>query len=1024
MNELLKGIARSCREHLLDEKWLLAPSLRVAHQWMESVARSGQGLLNCRPQTIRGLALEIAAPTMAEKSVTFLSKQAALMISDRILHQQRGRQHERYLLSLEPSVALSKTVLRVISALRLAGLGAEDLRDAGLEVQAKARELAGLLDAYLDALAAEVKIDYPGVLTLAMERLQKDPSTIAEDVHVLLPVDLDLTGLEKQFVQALPEKQCILLETDRPCFSPGDKPPGDTGGVALQFTHAFGAVNEFRGAIRRCMARGTPLDQVEILYTDAETYVPILYEQAERLGLAGESDGSFGITFADGIGVRYSRPGRSLSAWLEWTGSDYPQTTLTRMLREGLLNPPGEGALKAVGCGRLARCLGGISIYFGRDRYLPGITEAIEGLQEQVEQGEDPDEDGEIDPDRLAGLQARLQETEALQQAVAQLLEVCPTAEDSQIEILAKSVRFLEKNARVASELDGFVRRRLIDEISEMTELVVRDGREEALDARGYLQALAADLRVGGSGPRPGCMHAAHVLSGGHSGRGCTFVLGLDDSRFPGAGLQNPILLDSERRELSGELITAASEVQLGLEKFTLLLARLRGEVTLSFTCRDLVEDRELFPSQVVLNAYRRLAATPDADQSDLLAALGPPESFSAADEAGCVDFSEWCVHVLTGPRVVTDPLALVDQEFPHLGRGREASRARASDQATPWDGFVPEAGQRHDPRTNDGPVFSPSRTETLGTCPLRYLFKYALRISPPEDLAVDTERWLSHLDFGSLIHEVLCRFMRHLRGEDLTPSVAEHSELLGEMVRQAADTYRKRVPPPNEQAYQRQHAELLQTAKTFLAVEERFCRDYQPEYMEAAIGMVPDGEGTAIDTPEPVVLPLPSGAAIRVRGRIDRVDRIGPASENLFAVWDYKSGSTWKFEQSPPFWQGRVLQHAVYLQMAQQRLRKLHPGSRVVEVGYFFPARGGERKKYTAESLRGSAEIIEALCCTVARGAFLATDSPDDCTYCDYAGICGDASGVAAASKRKLGCSSNQVLQPLASLRGYHDHS
>ena len=53
---------------------------------------------------------------------------------------------------------------------------------------------------------------------------------------------------------------------------------------------------------------------------------------------------------------------------------------------------------------------------------------------------------------------------------------------------------------------------------------------------------------MGGLGPRGGCLHVAHVLAGGHSGRPHTFIVGLDDGRFPGVGLQDPILLDEERR--------------------------------------------------------------------------------------------------------------------------------------------------------------------------------------------------------------------------------------------------------------------------------------------------------------------------------------------------------------------------------------------------------------------------------------------------------------------------------------------
>jgi hypothetical protein len=49
------------------------------------------------------------------------------------------------------------------------------------------------------------------------------------------------------------------------------------------------------------------------------------------------------------------------------------------------------------------------------------------------------------------------------------------------------------------------------------------DDRELALDAWDWLAALPANATILGSGPQPGRLHVAHVLSGGHSGRSHTF---------------------------------------------------------------------------------------------------------------------------------------------------------------------------------------------------------------------------------------------------------------------------------------------------------------------------------------------------------------------------------------------------------------------------------------------------------------------------------------------------------------------
>jgi ATP-dependent helicase/nuclease subunit B len=193
---------------------------------------------------------------------------------------------------------------------------------------------------------------------------------------------------------------------------------------------------------------------------------------------------------------------------------------------------------------------------------------------------------------------------------------------------------------------------------------------------------------------------------------------------------------------------------------------------------------------------------------------------------------------------------------------------------------------------------------------------------------------------------------------------------------------------------------------------------------MEASIGLRTSEAGTLLDSVDPVRLPLGGGKSIRIRGRIDRIDRIGDPQGHAFALWDYKTGSTWRFRQEPPFWQGRVLQHAVYLHLALDRLRQIHPKADVKEVGYFFPSRRGrgERLTHTPQELGEGLAILQRLCRLVGDGAFLATDNTEeDCTYCDYVDICGDLTAVSQASQRKLQ-GTDKLLDPLRELRGYDE--
>ncbi|MFO8009141.1 MAG: PD-(D/E)XK nuclease family protein, partial [Candidatus Brocadiia bacterium] len=524
--------------------------------------------------------------------------------------------------------------------------------------------------------------------------------------------------------------------------------------------------------------------------------------------------------------------------------------------------------------------------------------------------------------------------------------------------------------------------------------------------------------------PRPGCLHVDHLLSGGHSGRGHTFLLGLDDSRFPGAGLQDPLLLDSERRKLSPELPTAAGRLKEKLVEFVRLLARLRGTVTLSFPCQSVVEDRELFPSSAVLAAYRLISGNREGEQQDLLKWLPAPVSFAPCDSAFCLDATEWWLWRLTEPEPVTNARELVRSRFPHLARGEQAAAARGADAFTPHDGHVPEADQDLDPTQETGRVMSSNGLQTIGQCPRKYFFKYGLNIAPPEDVPMDPDQWLDGLAFGSLIHELFEGFVREVIADGRVPQFRADYPRLRELLQEKVREYQGLYPPLNDASFQRRVAELEQTARTFLREDERYCQHTHsvPAYLEASIGMPPDGHGTDLDTLAPVSLTLPNGKVIRVRGRVDRIDRIGNGAVHTYGIWDYKSGSTWGYDRADPLRQGRKVQPFIYMTVVGHRLReKIDCQARVEYFGFFFPGvrAVGERLQWTPSELAGGGQVLQNLCQVVADGVFVATnDHEQDCTYCDYQGICGDVETLSATVNRMLECPENRMLDPFRNLR------
>src|SRR3981189_2023606 len=89
MNDLTTALSKICRDYLLAEKWLLAPSLRAGHQWLVSVTRGGQPAVNGHVKTLTNLALELAAPAMAAAGVELVSARGGALLIDRIMRRMR-----------------------------------------------------------------------------------------------------------------------------------------------------------------------------------------------------------------------------------------------------------------------------------------------------------------------------------------------------------------------------------------------------------------------------------------------------------------------------------------------------------------------------------------------------------------------------------------------------------------------------------------------------------------------------------------------------------------------------------------------------------------------------------------------------------------------------------------------------------------------------------------------------------------------------------------------------------------------
>src|SRR6266852_3847346 len=276
MNRLAEALAQVCREHLLAEKWLIAPSLRVGYQWLDAVAFGGQPVLNTRVNTLKGLAIDLAAAVLAERNLTVASVRCGAMVVDKIIGQLRQDGHP-FLSRLNPGTGIAQAFHATIDSIRLAGLSGADLAARHFEHSERGETLRAVLNEYVNRCHSSGLIDYTELLQIAIAQLETVTDALPGDAFLLVPQDAALGPLEERLLAAMPAKKLLRLAVDEPASQgssaetdtdllrwilyPSDAPP-PTSRKTVQIAQAIGEVNEVRHIFRQCLAAEAHLDDV------------------------------------------------------------------------------------------------------------------------------------------------------------------------------------------------------------------------------------------------------------------------------------------------------------------------------------------------------------------------------------------------------------------------------------------------------------------------------------------------------------------------------------------------------------------------------------------------------------------------------------------------------------------------------------------------------------------------------------------------------------------------------------------
>ena len=1027
MNQLQKALSVIFNDHRLREKILIVPSFSLGHQITESLVRNDNSYINLRINTLSSLAHEIIALDLVKESITVLSETSILIIIEDLFTEIRER-NDSYFHNLEPKEGMVDALARALRELRMYGIRSDDLSPENFLSDKKGTEIKELLDKYESVLKDSHYADKPEILRRTVEKLKIEKSTTNDKLYLFLS-DSPYTVLEKEFIEALPGEKVVLphdkvkgfvfpqrylepaaqvedlkvtsnIERLSWLFNPEDAPTRFEDSTVKIF-HAVGRRNEVREVLRRVVSSGIKSDEVEIIYTSYDDYVSLIYDMARKFDI--------NITVEEGLPVTITRPGKVALGFLAWISSNYEAIKFKQLITGGSLTiKTDERADDLISPTVMARILRESPIGWGRERYISTLEKMAESYRSSASEIDENRED------RSDFYKRKEANAKVLISMLKPIIDSIPEKDEkgnvSLKDFCVSVLDFVSHYARVSNELDGEAKSAIRERIEEIQGMTTKS--LPFSDAVDQIDLVMRGIRMGHSGPAPGCLHISSYLNGGQSGREHTYVVGCDAQTFPGMIIQNPILLDEELQAINRNLVISSEILKEKLYRIASLLSSLRGYLTLSFSSFDILENRESFPSSILLQVHRLILGNLNASYTDLMNALGLPSGYIPSKMP--LDISDFWITSFIGEHGLKQPDPSVFACYSGLSQGKRAREARETDRVTEYDGKLLEPVIELDPRENADLVMSASMLEKIATCPYAYFLNYILKVRPLEEVTFEEDTWLDAKQRGSLLHDLFNRFMREITGKGENPSLKKHLPLIESTLKKVIKEYRDKIPPPSEAIFEQEKKILIKAAQVFLKTEETRCKTCIPLFFEFPFGYK-DAEPEFRD---PVRIPLGAGKSFLLAGRIDRIDRM---TEHEYAVLDYKTGSAYAYKDHLCFNKGKALQHALYAIAAETFLKKIEKNGKgvVKKSGYLFPTeKETGRLVIPDRNDKKLVELLNALFDIVRTGVFIPSDKEDSCKFCDYTELCGES--VTENAERKFEQEKNREINPFRAIKTY----
>ncbi len=1009
-------------------------------------ADSGKGSAGLRRSTMTQLASTLARPVMAERGLTPVGSLGLEAIAARVAH---GARQDRALDYFDPVAGLpgfARALARTLAELRLAGVTVPELTRPELNPQGRSgKDLGLLLALYREELAARRLADLAELFELAGEPALGNSLPV-----LLLDARLETRAHKQFFAKLVSGAEDVLaavtsdedgvseilgpaedLDTETPktaiehlrrfVFSSAATPCANRDGFEMFSAPGEGLeAAEIARRVLKLACEQIAFDQIAILLRNPDRYQPAVEEALRRAGIPAY--------FSQGT-ARPDPSGRAFLVLLRCAAEKLTASTFAEYLSLGQVpaienserwvgpadeilasgeestasEPAPERAMNAPS--GWEKLLVDAAVIGGRERWARRLNGLEREFELRIEELEDEDEGRRAHAERQL---TRLRTLKDFALPLIAMLDALPDAATWKdwLDALAPLARSALRNpdgvlaALAEFEPMGAVGPVTIEEVAQVLGERLRFMRQEP------------------QGRRWGRVFVGSI----DEARGCEFRIvflpGLAEGLFPQRALEDPLLLDEARRELSKHLPLRTHRSTEERQKLHLALAAASEQFIASYPRMDAAEARARVPSFYALELPRALEGSlPNLKEFETKMREGaaarlnwpaPRSSEEAIDDAE-YDLSR------VGPAVDRNVSARYLMETnPHLARSLRGRYSRWRGSWKDVDGLITSdsttlaalAGERLTAR-----AWSASALETFAACPYKFALGGILRLRPREDASPIEE--LDPLTRGALFHEVQFELLNELKAAGALPLNAERLDnavkAADRTLNRVAGEYEEQLAPAVPRVWKAAIEDLRTDLRGWLQQVAQNDMDWEPLHFEYSFGIERRVGHDAASAAEEVALP----EGVRLRGSIDLVEK--HVRSGVLRVTDHKTG---KFPERVAKYTGggKVLQPLLYSLAAEQLLHApVHVGRLLyaTQRGGYLPI----EVEVNQRSRAFLAKLLQNIDGSIEGGFLPPVPEKDACAICDYRPVCGPYEEYRAA---RIKSRQDERLDGLQEIRGF----